>query len=58
MCERKSCNAYSDEAIDVKRGSEVIRHVPRRLSKATLVVSHACKYRCMHTTNIGTHLCC
>ena len=33
VCERESSNTYSDVAIVVKRGSQVIGHVPERLAR-------------------------
>ena len=33
VCERERSNAYSDVAIVVKRGSQVIGHIPERLAR-------------------------
>ena len=33
MCEREHSNAYSDVAIVMKGGSQVIGHVPKRLAR-------------------------
>ena len=57
MYETKRLKAYSDIAIIVKRGSEVIGHVPERLAECSHIVrvySSCFTYVYKHPINIST----